>query len=126
MKTAYLDSSFLLGIAFSETGAALLERRLEAFERLHSSNLLEAEVRSAFAREGIDLPEAVFVSVIWTLPDRPLTSELQRVLSFGYQKGADLWHLACALYLSEDPKQMAFLTLDTRQKRIAARLGFSV
>ena len=127
MKAAYLDSSFFLGIAFSEAIAGSLERKLAIFDRLHTSNLLDAEVRSAFAREGLDEPEdALFESVIWTLPDRPLTPEFRRILAHGHQKGADLWHLACALYLSPDPRGISFLTLDSRQKRAASRLGFAV
>lgn len=127
MKAAYLDSSFFLGIAFSEVSAASLERKLAAFDRLHSSNLLDAEVRSAFAREGLDEPEeALFESVIWTLPDRPLAPEFRRILAHGHQKGADLWHLACALYLSPDPHEISFLTLDSRQRRAAAKIGFAI
>jgi hypothetical protein len=127
LKAAYLDSSFFLGIAFSEVSAASLERKLTVFDRLHSSNLLDAEVRSAFAREGLDEPEeALFESVIWTLPDRPLTSEFRRILAHGHQKGADLWHLACALYLSPDPHEISFLTPDSRQRRAAAKLGFAI
>jgi hypothetical protein len=127
LKAAYLDSSFFLGIAFSEVSAASLERKLTVFDRLYSSNLLDAEVRSAFAREGLDEPEeALFESVIWTLPDRPLTPEFRRILAHGHQKEADLWHLACALYLSPDPHEISFLTLDSRQRRAAAKLGFAI
>jgi hypothetical protein len=88
LRAAYLDSSFFLGIAFSEGSAGSLERKLTRFDRLHSSNLLDAEVRSAFARKGLNEPEdALFESVIWTLPDRPLTPEFRRILAHGHQKG---------------------------------------
>jgi len=127
LKSGYLGFVFFLGIAFSEGNAQALQRKLNAFDRLHSSNLLEAEVRSAFAREGIAAPEdALFESVIWTLPDRPLTPEFRTILAHGHQKGADLWHLACALYLSPDGRNISFLTLDSRQKRAAQKLGFAV
>jgi predicted nucleic acid-binding protein len=127
LSSAYVDSSFLLAIAFGEPNSAGLAERLDRFDAVYASDLVEAEVLSALAREEMALPEAdSFSSLSWTFPDRPLTPEFQRILKAGYLKGADLWHLACALYLSPAPGDLSFLTLDTRQKRIAAKLGFSV
>ena len=62
----------------------------------------------------------------WVYPDRALTSEFERVLEGGYVRGADLWHLACALFLSPDPHELAFVTLDPPQKDVARKLGFTV
>ena len=125
MKPAYVDSSFLLAIAFGEPDATRLAARLGQSDSVHASDLVEAEVLSALAREAAHPPEAdLFAALSWTFPDRPLTEEFGRILEAGYLKGADLWHLACALYLSPDPQDLFFLTLDTRQKKIAARLGF--
>lgn len=127
MSSAYVDSSFLLAIAFGEPNAAGQAERLDRFDAVYASDLVEAEVLSTLAREKMVLPEPdSFSSLSWTFPDRPLTPEFQRILKAGYLKGADLWHLACALYLSPAPADLSFLTLDTRQKRIAAKLGFSV
>ena len=127
MSSAYVDSSFLLAIAFGEPDFAGLAEKLDRFDALYASDLVEAEVLSTLAREEMVLPEPdSFSSLSWTFPDRPLTLEFQRILKAGYLKGADLWHLACALYLSPAPDDLSFLTLDTRQKRIAAKLGFSV
>jgi len=39
-------------------------------------------------------------------------------------KGADAWHLACALSIAEQPRKLAFLTLDRRQGAVARHLGF--
>ena len=64
--------------------------------------------------------------VTWIFPNRPLTEEFHRVIASGHLRGADLWHLAHALYVSPGPKEMSFLTLDARQKEIAATLGFTV
>jgi predicted nucleic acid-binding protein len=127
LTSAYVDSSLLLAIAFGEPGAARLTERLDRFDDLYASNLVEAEVVSALAREGVALPDAdAFGSLNWTFPDRPLTQEFARTLETGHLKGADLWHVACALYLSPDPQDLFFLTLDARQKKVAARLGFRV
>jgi hypothetical protein len=57
-------------------------------------------------------------------PNRPLSDEFERVMVEGYVKGADLWHLACALFLAPEPKDLAFVTLDKRQEEVARRLGF--
>jgi hypothetical protein len=46
------------------------------------------------------------------------------VLEHGYLRGADLWHLACALFVVDEPDMLTFLTLDTRQQEVAAALGF--
>ena len=36
-----------------------------------------------------------------------------------------MWHLAHALFLAPDGKDLGFLTLDVRQREVAAALGFS-
>ena len=59
-------------------------------------------------------------------PDRPLSTELQRVAEAGYLRGADMWHVACALFLSPAPGELTFLTLDEPQRGEARRLGFVV
>ena len=61
----------------------------------------------------------------WILADRRLSAEIVTALGAGYVRGADLWHLATALY-AEAPGDMAFITCDQRQSRIAAALGFQV
>jgi predicted nucleic acid-binding protein len=127
LSSAYVDSSFLLAIAFGEPNPAGLAEKLDRFDAVYASDLVEAEVLSALVREEMVLPEPDSFSFLsWTFPDRPLTPEFQRILKAGHLEGADLWHLACALYLSPAPGDLSFLTLDTRQKRIAAKLGFSV
>jgi len=62
---------------------------------------------------------------MWVHPNRPLSGEFERVTAEGYVKGAGLWHLACALFLAPDPKDLSFLTLDRRQEEIARKLGFT-
>ena len=125
MKLAYVDTSCLVAIALGESGSASLAARLQRFDRLFSSNLLEAELRSALAREGIaEDPGALTSWITWVYPNRPLTVEFKRALPAGRLKGAELWHIACALSLSLDEKQLSFLTLDRPQREAAAGLGF--
>jgi predicted nucleic acid-binding protein len=124
MRVAYVDSSCIVAIALGERGATAMARRLDAFDEIVSSNLLEAEVRGAIIREKVVATDELFASLAWILPDRPLGAEIARVLGAGYVRGADCWHLATALYLAEEPGTIAFLTLDARQAKVASILGF--
>ena len=126
MKLAYVDTSCLVAIAFAEAGAAKLASRLGRMDRLFASNLLEAELRSALAREGLSTdPAGLLSGITWVHPNRPLSGEFERVMVEGHVRGADLWHLACALFLAPEAKDLAFLTLDRRQEEIARKLGFT-
>jgi predicted nucleic acid-binding protein len=121
---AYVDTSCLVAIAFGEKGATALARSLDGFDDLFASNLLEAELRAMFEREGVSADEDILTAVSWVIPDRPLSREISMVLDAGQVRGADCCHLATALFLAEDPSEMAFLTLDSRQKKVAKALGF--
>ena len=68
----------------------------------------------------------VFAGIEWLFSGEPLSKELDDVLAAGYLRGADLWHLAIALFTFPVPEQITFLTLDNRQRAVAATLGFQV
>jgi predicted nucleic acid-binding protein len=125
VSVAYVDTSCLVAIAFGEPGAETVAERLEGYDHRVSSNLLEAELRSALAREEVDeSPDPLLASLGWLLPDRPLGAEYATALAAGYLRGADLWHVACALYLRSFVPGLAFVTLDGRQRSVADTLGF--
>jgi predicted nucleic acid-binding protein len=140
LKAAYVDTSCLVAIAFGEAEGRGVADRLQDFERLVSSNLLEAELRAALLREGgperpkkhtekhtgkIEESLSGLLSLItWIHPYRRLTPEFRQVLSHGVLKGADLWHLACALFVAPHPGKITFLTLDLSQGKAARQLGF--
>ncbi len=126
MSLAYVDSSLLVAIGLEEEGWIALAERLDRFDVLFSANLLEAELKAALTREGAPDRPDLLADINWIYPDRPLTSEMSRILVRGLLKGADLWHLACALYFAESPEELSFLTLDRRQGRVARRLSFPV
>ncbi len=65
-------------------------------------------------------------SITWVIPARPLTNEFNRILGEGHLRGADLWHLACALLIAPDVRDLSFLTTDSLQKEVARKLGFTV
>lgn len=126
MPTAYADTSAIVTVAFSQPGATEIAQRMNAFDRLTSANLLEAETRAAYARENRQFDTAILSRIDWIHPDRPLSSEFAAILDIGYLRGADLWHLAAALYSFPEPAEITFLTLDNRQRAVAAALGFQV
>ncbi len=126
MTVAYVDTSVLVAVAFSEERSTVLTTRLSGFSRLVASNLVEAELRAVFAREQCSFSQDVLAGIEWILPDRRLSSEISTVLGAGYVRGADLWHLATALYAAGAPGDLAFMTCDDRQGRLAAALGFHV
>ncbi len=126
MSVAYVDTSAVAAVALGEPGAPALGHRLRGFDRLHSSNLLEAELRAVFSREMVEFSASLITRIDWVLPDRPLTPEYSTVLEAGYLKGADLWHVATALYVATDPSQVSFVTLDARQASVTKTLGFRI
>ncbi len=124
MKAGYVDTSCLVAIAFDEPERPDVASRLAEHDILLSSNLLEAEFRAALARESADFDESLFSWITWVLPDRPLSAEITRVLGTAYVRGADLWHLSTAIYVTSEPADLTFLTLDQRQREVAEALGF--
>ena len=125
MIPAYVDTSALVAVAFDDPTAADTGKRLAQYSPLVSSNLLEAEMRAAFAREHREF-DADLSTIEWIAPDRPLSAELARGLAAGYLRGADLWHIAVALYVAPMPAEIAFVRCDKRQRTVASSLGFQV
>ena len=114
----------MLAIILREPGWEELPARLGGFSRLRSSNLLESEVRSAYAREKKSFDEDDLSRIELIFPDRSLRPEIEKALSAGYLRGADLHHVATALYMAREPESVAFVTLDKQQGKVAAALGF--
>lgn len=128
MATAYVDTSCILALVFAERTAPEIGQRIAQFETLIAANLLEAELLAAFVREKLpakpsDAP--VFTALEWITPDRPLHDEISRTLAAGYVRGADCWHIAVALFAASELGPISFLTLDVRQREVAAALGFA-
>lgn len=126
MSAAYVDTSAIVAVAFVEAGGEEIVRRLRGFRDLVSSNLLEAELRSVCAREGRPFPRDLVSGFSWVQPKRPLSAEMRTALRAGHLRGADLWHLACALHVARRPSQVSFITLDERQAEVAAALNFRI
>ena len=124
MSVAYVDTSLIVAMVLGEADAVAIAQQLNRFDRVSSSNLLEAELRSVCQRERRELDVAVLKGFQWIEPNRALTEEITRVLLAGYVRGADCWHLATALFVAPDPTGFTFLTRDKRQRDVAAALGF--
>jgi uncharacterized protein with PIN domain len=100
VNVAYVDTSCLVAIAFAEPGYKVLASRLDRFDQLFASNLLEAELRASFRREKVNADPTLLDRLSWVLPDRALTAEIEAVLEVGHLRGADAWHLACPVPLA--------------------------
>jgi uncharacterized protein with PIN domain len=124
VRVAYIDTSCLVAIAFQEPDWKQTRETLTGFDELVSSNLLEVELRAAFSREAVTFERRFVAQIGWILPDRVLSAEYAQILQVGHSRGADLWHLATALYLAERPGDIWFLSLDQRQSALAESLGF--
>ena len=124
MKPAYIDTSLLIGLRFQGFSPATV-RRIERYE-LYSGELLIAEMLAFGTRESIPEDQLwdALKGLSWVIPEGSLVSELTRIGHSGYARGSDLWHLACAWYLSPIPGDLAFLTVDERQRELASRIGF--
>ena len=126
MKPAYLDSSFLVALALGERGWERLRSILRRYDTLLAAELLAAEFLAVARREGLSEEDAraPLYAIRWVIPDRPIRPELEKVLTAGYLRGEDAWHLACACFLAPVPKDLPFLTRDRKQRAVAKKLGF--
>jgi len=127
LSFAYVDASFLVGIALEQPNHEEMKAGLAEFDFHFSSNLLEAEMRSALLREQATADARPYLEPIeWVLPGRSLGPEIRRALGVARLKGGDLWHVACSLYLRASlAEELVFLTLDERQRAAVAELGFA-
>jgi hypothetical protein len=118
-----------VGLLFREPRAKSLPRTLASLEELFSSSLFVAELLATLSRENRPLAEAdPLLDVVALIhPERSLADECKQVLERGYLRGADLWHLATALFLApSDRNQLLFISLDDQQRGQAKALGFGV
>ena len=128
MNVIYCDSSAIVCLLLKEGTHTTYRQHLKKADEIISSNLIEAEILAVAAREKIDLSQAaLFIEPITMItPDRSLALEYQQIFKIDYCRGADAYHLACALYLDPRGKDLLFLTADQRQKKIANKLGFQI
>lgn len=124
MKVAVVDTSCVIAIALTQDSGGAIAKRMLTFDHLLASPVLEAESRSVMVRERLPASAVYLGDLQWILPASSLSSEIARVLGAGYMRGADCWHLACALHVTSNPSEITFLTLDTQQRTIAKALGF--
>ena len=125
---AYVDSTAAVAIAIGEESAGTaVQRRLGAFPYLLSSNLLEAELRLVFKREGTDFDINSIAGVNWIFPDRRLDAEIAAALEYANLSPVRVWHLATAIFFRETlQSELAFITLDEEQETVARELGFFI
>lgn len=128
MKLAYVDTSVLVTLLFKESGAAKIHNLLLSYDEIFSSHLIEAELASVASREKIDmiLVKKILDNVSLIMPDRSLYEEYTEIFAKGYCRGADAYHLACALYLDDKEQKIHFLSHDRQQTKVASSCGLNV
>ena len=124
----YIDSSVVISILFEESKRGFCLKKIKEAQFVMSASLLEAEVYSAFAREKVNLLDAkkVLKRISLVYVNRSLDAELEHVFKAGYCRGADALHLAAALMISPDSKDLSFFTFDEQQRSVAKKLGFKI
>ena len=133
LAIAYLDPTALIPIVFEEepVGAAAQEQ-LNRFQVLVSSNLLEAELRGRFEREGQLFDLDWLSGIEWVQPRGSLGSEMDRIQAFAGLSPTRMWHLESAVYfadrlsLTNRRPDLAFITLDEQQETVARELGLLI
>jgi predicted nucleic acid-binding protein len=129
LSAVFADTSAMAAVLFHEPACDEVMRVLSLHDRVYASSLLESEMFSVASRMDVELKlvERALENVVWVCPDRTLNREIRRIMATGVPlRGADLWHVACALYLAVEPSFVPFLTLDHRQAQAARALGFTV
>ena len=97
---ACVDTWALGAMAFGEADAGDMTLRLASCLTLLYSNRRGAELKAAHAREMNLINADLRSRLERILPYRPLASEIEYVRQIGYLRGADLWHIATALYIA--------------------------
>ena len=127
LSVAYIDPTALLPVSTGEEPVAeVIQQKLANFRYLLSANLLEAEMRVAFAAEGREFDDDVLASIRWIMPNRRLDVEMAAVLRTAQLQPVRLWHLAVALFFNELVPGLVFVTLDEQQETAASELGLSI
>lgn len=127
-RVCYVDTSAIACLLFGEAAAAAVRATLAQFERRFAANFLAAELAAAARREQIPAAQVTpfLGAVSWLLPNRDLQPEIDEVQAAGALRSGDLWHVACALYLERLLVPVTLVTLDERQREVAAAVGLSV
>ena len=127
-RACYVDTSVIACLLFGEAAAGTVRATLAQFERRYASNFLAAELAAAATRVRVPATQvAPFLGAVsWLLPNRDLQPEIDEVLDAGALRGGDLWHVACALFLDRLRVPVTFVTLDERQRAVAAAVGLAV
>ena len=129
MNVIYIDTSVLVSLFFEDsTENSQLSRLLKEADEVVSSTLIEAEFLSVLHREKVNINTGIdyLKQISLVIPDRSISKELKTVFSKAYVRGADAFHLACALYLDPKASEIKFLTADKQQQKAAQLIGFSV
>lgn len=125
MNAIYVDTSILVAMFFEDSSKH--RQLLQNADEVVSSALIEAEFLSVIHREQVSVADGLryLKQISLVVPDRSISKELEVVFSKAYARGADAFHLACALYLDPTAGELRFLTADKQQEKAAKAIGFT-
>lgn len=125
----YLDTSAWIAWKFGQRGKELFDNVDLEKDMVLSSPLLVAEYLS-FLKKIERLADTRYEDELefirWIHPVDPIFKSCSEVAIKTELRGADLYHLATAVWFTEGHrKELRFLTCDDAQKNAAKKLGFS-
>ena len=126
----YLDTSAWIAWKFGQNGKELLAKVLLKQNTVLSSPLLVAEYL-AFLKKTKQLENVRYEDdlefIRWIYPADSLIESCAECARCHYLRGADLYHLATALWFAQGlRKDLRFLTCDIEQARAAQKIGFKL
>ena len=124
----YLDTSAWIAWKFKQAGSDIFKKIALDSDTVISCPLFVSEYVSFLKRNEIlsqTRYEEELDFIRWIFPAVPLFKEYSQCGKLGFLRGADLYHIATALWFAQDrPSELIFLTCDLKQKEAAKKLGF--
>jgi predicted nucleic acid-binding protein len=129
VPAAYVDTSAMVAVHFGEPTRAAYLRAFRGHQRLLSATLARAELWATIVREreSLDAADRLLRRFTMFVPPDGLDDECREALGHGYVRGADLWHVACAMRLAGRHRtKLMFCTGDADQAAVARAVGLAV
>ena len=123
MSVAYIDTSALVAVLFDEPEGGALGSRLDTFSHVVPRTCLKRKSGRSCTGGACAQPGSSGRYQVGSA-GAPTRTRVYESPGSWLSPRRRLWHLATALYLAEDPKDISFLTRDRRQEAVASALGF--
>ncbi len=125
LSIAYVDTSCLVAILLAEPGSRALRARPLRLDLVFQPPRSRAPSAVFSARVSRSSAKSSFTTCAGSSRIARWARRSRRVFASGQLRGADAWHLGLRALLSPDA-EITFLSLDAKQREVAAQLGFEV